>query len=84
MSFEIDREKWEEFRNEIAKQIIKHAQYPYILQDIAIGLSDDVHRVFKVHHEERNIQGTLVTVNIFIFEINIYIGWVVSSYTASG
>ena len=72
MSFEIDREKWEEFRNKIAEKIIKHTHYPSVLEDLAIYLSDDVHRVFKVHYEKRHIEDILVTGEYFISEINIY------------
>ena len=72
MSFEIDREKWEEFRNKIAEKIIKHTNCPSVLEDLAIYLSDDVHRVFKVHYEKRHIQDILVTGEYFISEINIY------------
>ena len=49
MSFDIDRKQWEEFRNEIAGRIKKHPNYNYVLQDIAIRLSDDVYQVYKVN-----------------------------------
>lgn len=61
MSFEIDRHQWAEFRNLIVDRVVKHTNYPHVLEDITLKLGDDIHQVYRVGYVYHHTMGNLAS-----------------------